>query len=734
MSTPARFDELLEQVLVLLRAQGRVSYAALRRRFDLGDEDVEALRDELVAARRVAVDEERTVLVWRGGEPAGAGAGARAETQAAPERAAERRQLTVMFCDIVGSTALAARLDMEELRELVHACQNAAVAAITPFRGHVAQYLGDGLLVYFGWPHAHDDDAPRAVHAALAVLDAIRVVNERSRGAGRPPIELRIGIHTGPVVVGEAAAGPGHERLALGETPNVAARLQSLAEPGAVLVSAATLRLLEERFFTEDLGPRQVKGLPGPLRVHRITGETGIRSRFDVAAKAELLPLVGRDAELGRLVELWESARSGRGRLALLSGEPGIGKSRLVQALKQHVSAQDHRWGSLRCSPYFAATPLYPVTELWRQAMEFSGAFEPAARLAWLERQLAHHGFESSTAVPLFADLLGIPVPAGRYPVLQAGPEERREQAIEGVIRITFGLAAERPFLLVVEDLHWVDPTTAELLRRLAERAAGHALLAVYTSRPRIEHDCGRAHVVALEIGRLSDEAADAMLASLAAGRPLTADVVRTIRQRADGVPAFVEELGRFVLETGGAGEGSSPAGIPATLRDSLMGRLDRTGEAKQIAQLAATIGRWFSERLIAAVAHVTPDELAAHLDKLVAARLLVREGDSPWAVYRFRHALMQELAYDSLLKRSRVSCHLDIATTLEACFPELVALHPELVAHHYAAAGKTREAIEYYRRAREYAQSQFADAEDRVEPPPGDPSDAETKTAPDRR
>jgi class 3 adenylate cyclase len=717
MSTPARFDDLLDQVMSLLRTQGRVSWAALRRRFDLDDGDVQALRDELVAARRVALDEAQTVLIWRGGERSAVAAGTEAGPDAGvADAAAELRQLTVMFCDIVGSTALAARLDLEELRELVHACQHAAVTAMSPFGGHVAQYLGDGLLVYFGWPRAHDDDAPRAVHAALAVLDAIRVANERGRGEGRPPVELRIGIHTGPVVVDAAAGSLAHERLALGETPNLAARLQAIAEPGAILVSAATLRLLEERFFSEDLGPRQLKGFPEPVRVHRITGETGIRSRFDVAAKAELLPLAGREAELGRLVELWDVARGGSGRLALLSGEPGIGKSRLVQAIKQHVAAQGHRWGSLRCSPYFTATPLYPVTELWRQAMDYSGAVEPAARLAWLERQLAHHRFDLATAVPLFAELLGIPLPAGSYPALEADAEARREQAIEGVLTITFGLAEKQPYLLVVEDLHWVDATTAEMLRRLAERAADHSLLAVYTSRPRIEHDCGRAHVVSLEIGRLSDGAVDAMLVQLAAGRTFPADAMRTIRERADGVPAFVEELGRFVLEReSGAGKGApAGSGIPATLRDSLMARLDRTGDAKQTAQLAATIGRWFSERLIAAVARRPAQELAPLLDRLVAAQLLVREGESPFTIYRFRHALVQELAYDSLLKRTRLRYHLDIATVLEESFPELVALHPELIAHHYAAAGKAARAMEYYRRVRQYTASQSADGQAR--------------------
>jgi class 3 adenylate cyclase len=630
---------------------------------------------------------------------------------------AERRQLTVMFCDIVESTALAARLDPEDLRDVVRAYQDAVAAAVQRFHGHVAQYLGDGLLVYFGWPRAHDDDAPRAVHAALAVLDAVHALDGRMASAGGPRIDVRIGVHTGAVVVGDVGAGTRLERLALGDTPNVAARLQEAAAPGTILISGVTAGLLEERFFLEDQGPQALKGIGDGVRAYRVLGETGIRSRFDLAAQARLLPLVGRDAELARLTELWECARAGAGRVVLVSGEAGIGKSRLLQALKAHVSVTGGRWGSMRCSPYFTSTPLYPVTELWHQAMTFAGATAPAERFAWLERQLASHGFDVAVAVPLFADLLGIAVPEGRYPPLALDADARRERAIDGVIAITLNLAQRRPYLLIFEDLHWVDPTTAEVLRRLADRAADHAILAVYTSRPRIEHDCVQGHVVGLELGRLGDDAVDAMLAQLTRDRALPPEVARAIRERADGVPAFVEELCRYVLEEADRGAPATPdaAQIPASLRDSLMARLDRTGDAKQLALLGATIGRWFSHALIEAVAGLPAARLNDGLRQLVEARVLARDGEPPDATYSFRHALMQEIAYDALLRRVRRRYHAAIAAAIETSFSDLGDRHPELLAHHHARAGNVERAVELLHRAAASAAARSAHAEARA-------------------
>lgn len=627
---------------------------------------------------------------------------------------AERRQLTVMFCDIVESTALAARLDPEDLRDVVRAYQDAVAGAVQRFHGHVAQYLGDGLLVYFGWPHAHDDDAPRAVHAALAVLDAVHALDARMASAGGPHIDVRIGVHTGPVVVGDVGAGGRVERLAVGDAPNVAARLQEAAAPGTILVSAATAELLEERFFLEDRGAPALQGVGDPVRAYQVLGETGIRSRFDLAAQARLLPLVGRDAELARLVGLWECARNGAGRVVLVSGEPGIGKSRLLQALKAHVSATGGRWGSMRCSPYFSSTPLYPVTELWHQAMTFAGATTPPDRLAWLERQLASHGFDLPVAVPLFADLLGVPVPEGRHPPLALDADARREHAIEGVLTITLNLARRRPYLLIFEDLQWVDPTTAEVLRSLADRVAEHAILAVYTSRSRIEHACVGGHVVDMELGRLEDLAVDAMLAHLAGDRALPPDVARVIRERAEGVPGVVEELCRHVLERseGGMPAAAAAAQIPASLHDSLMARLDRTGDAKQLAMLCATIGRWFSHALVEAIAGLPAAQLEAGLQRLVEARVLTRDGTPPDATYSFRHALMQELAYEALLRRARRRYHAAIADAIETRFPDLGDRHPELLAHHHARAGNVERAVALLRRAAASASARSAHAE----------------------
>ncbi len=643
-----------------------------------------------------------------------------------PERAAsagERRQLTVMFCDLVGSTALSTQLDPEELREVVRAYQEICAGIIQRYEGYIAQYLGDGLLVYFGYPVAHEDDAWRAVRAGLEIVGALREAPLQSARL-QQPLQVRIGIHTGLVVVGEIGGRTRRELLALGETPNIAARLQSLAEPSTVVISASTQRLIAGYFACRSLGPQDLKGLPQALEVYHVLGESDAQSRLEVAASTSLTPLVGRDEEVGLLLKRWEQTKEGRGQVVLLSGEPGIGKSRLAQTLKERVASE----GSLRleahCSPYHQNSAFYPVIDFLQRTLQFKREDSPEEKLHKLE--VGAHGQWKSQAeavplqaevIPLFASLLSLPLPE-RYPPLTLTPQKQREKTLQAILSWLLQAAGRQPVLSVWEDLHWADPSTLELITLLLEQAPTARLLILLTCRPEFTPAWTlRSHLTQIMLSRLSRAQVEAMVEQITGSTTLPDEMVQQIVSKTDGVPLFVEELTKTVLESGlhvGATHASPvPAlAIPATLHDSLMARLDRLGTAKEVAQQGATLGREFFYELLQAVSPLDEAVLQRELSRLVEAELLYQRGLPPQARYIFKHALIQDTAYQSLLKSTRQQYHQQIARILEERFAETKEAQPELLAHHYTEAGLRNQAIPYWQQAGQKAVERSANAE----------------------
>ncbi|MBI3304392.1 MAG: AAA family ATPase, partial [Deltaproteobacteria bacterium] len=636
------FDETLAQVQELLEREGRVAYRILKRRFALEDEDLEDLKADLIDAKRVAVDEDGKVLVWTGGttvvgsQLSVASSSQPPASQTSDSRlidprrdAGERRQLTVMFCDLVGSTALSEQLDPEELREVVRAYQDTCTTVIQRYDGHIAQHLGDGLLVYFGYPQAHEDDAQRAVRAGLEIVGAIHelpVQNTRLQ----QPLQVRIGIHTGLAVVGEVGGSDKREILALGETPNVAARLQGLAEPDTVVISTATQRLVAGLFACQDLGPQTLKGLSTPLTVHRVMRESEVHSRFEVAVQTGLTPLVGRDHEVGLLRERWMQARGGAGQVVLLGGEAGIGKSRLVQVLKEQVAGEPHTRLECRCSPYYQNSALYHVIDLLQRVLQFQREDSPEEKLRRLENALEVGATHASPlqidTLPLFAALLSLPLPE-RYPPLTLTPQKQKEKTQQAVLAWLLKEAERQPVRFDVEDLHWADPSTLELLGLFIDQAPTARLLIVLTFRPEFTPPWApHSHLTSLTLSRLPRKQAEVMVEKVAGGKTLPAEVLQQVITKTDGVPLFVEELTKTVLESGLLKEADGhyeltgplpPLAIPATLQDSLMARLDRLAPVREVAQVGATLGREFSYELLQAVSLLDEVSLQQALGKL---------------------------------------------------------------------------------------------------------------------
>jgi class 3 adenylate cyclase/tetratricopeptide (TPR) repeat protein len=749
------FDEILEQVLDILRRRGRVSYRALKRQFDLDDAYLADLQAEIVEVHRLAMDQDGTMLVWIG-EPApaidqeqGAVSSTAPHTEpppapstsqttaphgqlddqttpvtppvgapAAPD--AERRQLTVMFCDLVDSTPLSRRLDPEDYRAVVRAYQAACAEVIHHFDGYIAQYLGDGLLVYFGYPLAHEDDAQRAIRAGLGAIAAVEALNphlERDKGVR---LAIRVGIHTGLVVVGEIGAAGRHEQLALGETPNVAARLQGLPAPNTVAISTASYHLVEGYFVCDDLGAHTFKGVDTPLQVYRIVGESGAQSRLDVASPRGLTPLVGREAEVTLLLDRWAQVTDGLGQVVLLSGEGGIGKSRLVQMLKDHLASEPHTLLECRCSPYHTHSALYPVIDLWQRVLRFETAEAPADKLHKLEQMLAQYRLPLVETVPLFAALLSLP--AEQYPPLTLTPQQQKQKTLETCLALLVERAAQEPVLFIVEDLHWVDPSTLEFLNLLMDQGPTARILTLCTFRPQFTSPWPpRAHIAQLTLTRLPRSQIGRMVTAVAGGKALPAEVVQQIVTKSDGVPLFVEEMTKLVLASGLLQEHEDhytltgplpPLAIPATLQDALMARLDQLASAKAVAQLGATLGREFAYELLRAVSPLDELELWRGLVQLVQAEVLYQRGALPQATYLFKHALLQEAAYQSLLKSTRQHYHQRIAEVLAAQFPETTATQPELLARHYTEASLQAQALPYWHQAGQRAMARSAYAE----------------------
>jgi class 3 adenylate cyclase len=666
-------------------------------------------------------------------EPARKTAG-RAEvgTREAPPREAERRQLTVLFCDLVGSTALAARLDPEDLRAVMRAYQAACAQVISHFEGHVAEYLGDGVLAYFGWPVAHEDDAERAVRAGLELVAAVSRLGEpeakpdiaapsavaerrvalrstRATVAGRP-LAARIGIATGIAVVGDLIGeGAAREEAVVGETPNLAARLQALGAPGSVVISQATRRLVGGLFELEDLGPRRLRGFAEPLAAFRVAGEGRAEGRFEARQTSGLTPLVGRAEELALLLRRWRQARDREGQVVLLSGEPGIGKSRLVRELRARLADEPHVRLLYQCSPHHTSSPLHPMIEQLERAAGFARDDGAEAKLDKLAALLARGTNRPEQAVPLIAALLGVPT-EGRYPALDLTPQRQKQLTLEALVDQLEGLARGQPVLLAYEDVHWIDPTTQELLGLAIQRIRSLPALLLITFRPEFTPPwSGQPHVSALALSRLGRREGAALVERVVKDKALPAEVAAQIAAKTDGVPLFVEELTKTVLESGllrDAGDHYElsgplpPLAIPATLHDSLMARLDRLTPVKEVAQIGAVIGREFSHDLLAAVSPLSAADLGFALDQLVASELVFRKASAPAASYSFKHALVQDTAYQSLLKTKRQELHGRIAHVLERDFPQTAETEPEILAHHFAEGRLAEAAIDYWCRA----------------------------------
>ena len=654
------------------------------------------------------------------GKSIGEAAASAAPTPSSQPRAdtAERRQLTVMFCDLVGSTALASRLDPEDLREVLGAYHECIANAIARFDGFVARYMGDGVMVYFGYPRAHEDDAERAVRAGLAQIEALRDLQTTER------LQIRIGIGTGVVVIGELGRfGEAQEWDIVGETPNLAARLQALAEPNTVVIGPITHRLLGNLFEYRHLGAVELKGFAEPVRAYQVLRPSVMESRFEALHSAQLSPLVDREEEVELLGRHWGQAKAGTGRVVLISAEPGIGKSRLVEAFRGSIEGDQHTRLRFFCSPHHQDSALFPFIGQLERAAGFARDDLLSARLDKLEALIAPNAPAESDA-PLLAELLSLRFD-NRYPALDLTPPRKKEKTFEALLRQFAGLARRLPVLMIVEDLQWADPSSRELLDVTVEQIERQPVLLVATFRPEYQPPwAGQPHTTTLSLRRLGREEASELVRGItAATAALSTEIVDEIVERTDGVPLFLEELTQAVVETAiscaDASKAvlsvpaSSPA-IPATLHASLMARLDRLGStAKEVLQFGAAIGRDFSYELLTAVGQWTDRELRSALARLVAAGLLLQREMPPRASFLFKHALVQDTAYSMLLRRPRRSLHARIAGALEERFPNAAQQRPETLAHHFTEAGLFERAVEYWCRAgrRSVAKSGFVEA-----------------------
>ena len=611
---------------------------------------------------------------------------------------AERRQLTVMFCDLVGSTALSTRHDPEDLRELIGDYHRAVAETVGRFDGFVAKYMGDGVLIYFGYPQAHEDDAERAVRAGLAAIEAV----------GRLPagkdLSVRLGIATGLAVVGDLMGeGAAQERAVIGETPNLAARLQALAGPNTLIIAEATRRQIGGLFDLEDLGPQAFAGFGEAQRAWRVLGESGEISRFEALRSGET-PLVGREEEVELLVRRWQQGKSGDGRVVLISGEPGIGKSRLTAALSERIESEPHIRLRYFCSPHHQDSPLHPFIVQLERAAGFARDDGPEAKLDKLAAVLSPAAEIGD--VSLLMELLSVPG-GERFPPLDLTPQRKKERTLAALLRQLEGLTRRQPVLMIFEDLHWIDPTSREFLDLLFARSDRLSVLLVATFRPEFQPSwTGQSHVTVISLNRLGRGDGAAIIECLAGNAGLLPpDVIAEIIERTDGVPLFVEEMTKAVLEAG-AERGREIAtlvprarlGVPATLQASLMARIDRLGPAaKGVAQLGAAIGREFSYELAASVSDLSEEVLQKALQRLVDAGLVFQRGAPPSAEYLFKHALVQEAAYGTLLRRTRQQLHARIAAAFEHLSPELMDSRPELFAQHYAEAGLVEKSVAFW-------------------------------------
>jgi class 3 adenylate cyclase/predicted ATPase len=685
-----------------LRGLGLGQYEAAFRENEIDDtvlptltaEDLKDLGVDIVGHRRKLLN---AIVLLRGDAATKPPSPEAPQTQPkAAQDTAERRQITVMFSDLVGSTALSARMDPEDLREVISAYQKCVRETVERFGGFVAKYMGDGVLVYFGYPQAHEDDAERAVRAGLELIEAVGGLNISA------PLQTRVGIATGLVVVGDLiGTGSAQEQTVVGETPNLAARLQGLAEPNTVVIAESTRKLVGNLFDLQDLEAQYLKGL-GDARVSAwaVLRPASVESRFEALHAGGLIELVGREEELELLLRRWSKGKAGEGQVVLLSGEPGIGKSRLVAALLERLASEPHIRLRYFCSPQHTDSALYPVIGQMERAAGFSHGDSAQVKLGKLDALLGQNS-TSPQHVALFADMLSLPS-GGRYPALDMTSEQRRQRTLEALVSQVEALSRSTPVLMVFEDAHWTDPTSLEVLSRTIDRLPSLRVLLIVTFRSEIEPPwIGLPCVTALTINRLGQRDVEAIIDHVVGNKLIPASIKQDIIERTDGVPLFVEEITKAVLEAGTeeaaqrtvASVPSPSVAVPASLQASLMARLDRLGSAKEVAQIGATIGREFSHALISAVAKKPEPELTSALARLIGAGLLFRQGIPPHASYLFKHALVQDAAYGTLLREPRRALHARIVDALESKFADVAASQPELLALHCTEAGLTEKA-----------------------------------------
>jgi len=618
------------------------------------------------------------------------------------QEAPERRFVTVLFSDLVGSTALSASIDPEDLREVISAYQNCVTETVRRFDGFVAKYMGDGVLVYFGYPEAHEDDPERAVRAGLELVAAVGSLKTHT------PLQTRVGIATGLVVVGDLiGTGAAQEQAIVGKTPNLAARLQSVALPNTVVIAEGTRKLLGHLFELEDLGAQDLKGISGPEPAWAVLRPSSAESRFEALHAGELTQLVGREEELELLLRRWSRVMNGEGQIVLLSGEAGIGKSRLIAALFERLATEPQTRLRYYCSRQYTDSPFYPIIRQMERVAGFAHDDTAQAKLDKLDAVLAH-GFTPPQSMALFADMLSLPND-GRYPTLELSPQERRKRMLEALTAELEALARTNPVLMIFEDVHWIDPTSFEALSRAVDRIRTLGVLLIVTYRPEFEPPwLGRSYVTALNLNRLGERQIAALIDGVTGNKSLPKSVRQDIIERTDGIPLFVEEMTKAVLEAESEGDARkaaaavpSPAlAVPASLHASLVARLDRLGPVKEVAQIGSAIGREFSYALLVAVVRKPQAELQSALDQLIAAGLVFQQGIPPHANYLFKHALVQDAAYGTLLREPRRALHARIAEAIESRFPEIAESQPELLARHFTEAGLIAEAAAMWGKA----------------------------------
>ncbi len=677
---------------------------------DLTEQDLKDL-GVLLGHRRKML---RAISELKGGIPVAPQAGARP----VPRDGAERRQLTVMFCDLVGSSALSARLDPEDLRTVIGAYHACIAEIIACNQGVIARYMGDGALAYFGYPQAHEDDAEQATRAGLALVEAVANLHT-DIGA---ELQVRVGIATGMVVVGDLTGeGAAKEQAVIGETPNLAARLQAFANPDTVLICESTHRLIDGHFECRNLGPVMLKGWAEPMSTWQVVGTSEVESRFEAQHRTRLNAPIGRDEEIELLLRRWQHVKRGEGCVVVLSGEPGIGKSHIALAIQERLHAEPHTTVRQFCSAHHTNSALFPFIRGLERAARFQRGDTPAEKFAKLEAVLVRSGANAHQVVPHLANLLSLP-PDDRYRLPELSPQKRKEMTLAAFLAQLNGLAARQPVFIIFEDIHWADPTSLELLTVTLEQIPRLRVLLLITARPEFTPPWpGHAHVTTLSLTRLNRRNGAALVERVTAGKTLPEEVMNQILARTDGVPLFVEELTKTVLETGLLQERDDhyvlnrplpSMAIPTTLHASLMARLDRLAPVREVAQIGAVVGREFSYELLNTVAGLPRQRLEEALAELVRSELIFCRGEAPQAIYTFKHALVRDAAYSGLLKTRRAALHATIADAFEQRFPEIVEAQPETLAHHLAEAGLFEKAAGYWLQASRKAATRSANLE----------------------